>query len=917
MIFRGRLLHPIYGVLIFVGLLLIVGGWQALDASAALTFKPAAQTSPLHPDITLLDEVGVNVLESGKPVSTMRTCGECHDTAFIAEHSGHSQAGLDTLAPPGSTATGRPWDISDGIFGKWDPMVYRVLSAQGGPALDLGTAGWVQSIGARHVGGGPAQTSRDGTPLQDLPARTDDPETSWLDPETGQVLPWDWEQSGVIEMNCFLCHTADPDNAARTQSLQQGAFGWANTATLLGTGLVERSGDSYRWNADTFAEDGTVAAAQLSIQDPVNENCGLCHGLVHDEGDDPIVAVSCDPAIRRTVTTGQIIAPERLSDSGMNLVGKEDLTRPWDVHAERRVECTDCHYSLNNPVYFQEAESARPEHLTFDPRRLELGEYLYQPLHDLARGPSLTDQVTPEQAGSMRRCDSCHSSEATHDWLPYKDRHLAVLSCETCHVPDMYSNAARQLDWTVLRPDSFGRGVCRGTSTTVGGQPVITGFQPVWMPRQEPDGSAPLSPYNLVTTWFWVAGDPAQPVRLADLEAVWFEGDGYAPDVVAVLDTDSDGALADEELQLDTPQKVELIAERLATIGVDKPRIVGEIQPYGIHHTVATDEWAIQDCQTCHSDESRVTQSFALASYVPPGAEAAFVGGSTAIASGEIVTSPDGGLVYEPDTESRNLYVIGHNRAEWVDWLGGLLFLGVLAGIVVHGGLRVIAAMRHRGEAHEPATEAVRMYGVYERLWHWLQTFAIVALLFTGLVIHRPDTFGIFSFRGVVLVHNILAAILVVNAGLSLFYHVTSGEIRQFIPRPVGFFDQAILQAKYYLKGIFRGEPHPFDKTPGRKLNPLQQVTYFGILNVLLPLMILTGILMWGAERWPEFSALIGGLTVLGPVHSGVAWMLASFIVGHVYLTTTGPKPFSSLQGMMFGTEEVEKGHLETQGGEV
>jgi thiosulfate reductase cytochrome b subunit len=209
------------------------------------------------------------------------------------------------------------------------------------------------------------------------------------------------------------------------------------------------------------------------------------------------------------------------------------------------------------------------------------------------------------------------------------------------------------------------------------------------------------------------------------------------------------------------------------------------------------------------------------------------------------------------------------------------------------------------------------MYGVYERLWHWLQTFAIVALLFTGLVIHRPDTFGLFSFRGVVLVHNILAGILVVNAGLSLFYHLASGEIRQYIPRPVGFFDQALLQAKYYLKGIFRGEPHPFEKTPGTKLNPLQQVTYFGILNLLLPLMMLTGILMWGAERWPEFSDWIGGLTVLGPVHSGVAWMLAAFIVAHVYLTTTGPEPLSSLQGMMFGTEEVEKGQLETQGGEA
>lgn len=917
MIFRGRLLHPAFGVLIFAGLLLVVGGWQALDASAALHLKPTEQTSPLHPDVMLLDGDGVSVLESGKPVSTMRTCGECHDTEFIASHSGHAQAGMRTLAPAGETPSGRPWDTSEGIFGEWDPMSYRVLSDSGGAGLDLGTAGWVQTIGARHVGGGPAQVSRDGIPLQDLAVRSDDPETSWLDPETGQVRAWDWEQSGVVEMNCFLCHIAEPDNAARVEALKQGAFGWANTATLLGTGLVERSGETYRWKTSAFAEDGTITAEQLSIQDPVNENCGACHGLVHDTSDEPIVAVSCDPTIRRTVTTGQIIAPERLSDSGMNLVGKEDLTRPWDIHAERRLECTDCHYSLNNPVYFQEAESARPEHLTFDPRRLELGEYLYQPLHDLARGPSLTDAVTPEQAGSMRRCDSCHSVESTHDWLPYKDRHLAALSCETCHVPDLYSNAARQVDWTVLRPNSFARGICRGTGTTVGGQPVITGFQPVWMPRQEPDGTSPLTPYNLVTTWFWVAGDPPQPVRLIDLEAAWFEGEAYASEVIAVLDADGDGALADEELQLDTPEKVNLIAGRLAALGVDNPRIVGEIQPYSIHHTVATDEWAIQDCQACHSDDSRVSQSFELAAYVPPGAEAEFVGGSTAIATGAIVASADGGLTYEPDVDSQQLYVLGHNRAGWVDWLGGLLFVGVLIGIVIHASLRVISALRHRGEVHAPATEPVRIYGVYERLWHWLQTFAIVALLLTGLVIHRPDTFAIFSFRGVVLVHNILAAILVANAALSLFYHITSGEIRQFIPHPVGFFDQSVLQAKYYLRGIFRGEPHPFEKTPGKKLNPLQQVTYFGILNVLLPLMILTGILMWGAERWPQFSALIGGLTVLGPVHSGVAWMLAAFIVGHVYLTTTGAKPFSSLQGMMFGTEELEQGHLKTQGGQV
>jgi thiosulfate reductase cytochrome b subunit len=180
-----------------------------------------------------------------------------------------------------------------------------------------------------------------------------------------------------------------------------------------------------------------------------------------------------------------------------------------------------------------------------------------------------------------------------------------------------------------------------------------------------------------------------------------------------------------------------------------------------------------------------------------------------------------------------------------------------------------------------------------------------------SLIIHRPDIFGWFSFRNVVLVHNVLAVLLVINAGLSLFYHLASGEIRQFIPRPYGFFDQAIVQAKYYMQGIFKDKEHPFEKTPQKKLNPLQQITYFGILNVLLPLQIITGALMWGVQRWPSFASALGGLPVLAPFHSLVAWVFAGFIVAHVYLTTTGPEPFTAINAMMNGWEDVEiEGHL-------
>ena len=47
--------------------------------------KPCSceQTQPLHPTLPCSMPIGVNVLESGNAVSTMQTCGQCHDTEFI------------------------------------------------------------------------------------------------------------------------------------------------------------------------------------------------------------------------------------------------------------------------------------------------------------------------------------------------------------------------------------------------------------------------------------------------------------------------------------------------------------------------------------------------------------------------------------------------------------------------------------------------------------------------------------------------------------------------------------------------------------------------------------------------------------------------------------------------------------------
>jgi thiosulfate reductase cytochrome b subunit len=874
-------------------------------ALAKSTPKGLSEISPFHPEFPLLDEQGMNVLDSGEPVSTMQTCGACHDTEFIAQHSFHADVGLSAFTDPGNVPDGRPWDTSPGYFGKWNPLTYRYLSPQGDEIIDLSTADWMQTLAARHIGGGPGVYSRDGQLLSDLEYEPGDPETNIVDPGSGELVPWDWSKSGVVEMNCFLCHTPAPNNEARLQALQAGDFKWASTATLLGSGIVENIGGEYQWNQALFNADGELTGQFVTIQDPTNENCGQCHGLVHDDLEVPIVTTGCLPDRWMTVTSGQIISPQRLSDTGLNLANKEELTRSWDIHAERLLQCTDCHYSLNNPVYYLANDDSQPEHLLFDPRRLELGEYLYQPLHEFARGQSAESTVAPELKDTMRRCDSCHSIEVTHDWLPYKERHVNALSCESCHIPKMYSPAVQQFDWTVIHTDGEPAKICRGVEgDQVTSDSLITGFEPVLLPRTDVDGNTQLAPYNMVTSWYWVYDDPPRPVPIAYLEAAWLDGDAYQADIMARFDLNGDDNLEPGELLIDTAEKQALIASKLTGLGLANPRIVGEIQPYSINHTVTHEDWVTKDCQTCHSDDSRITQPFKLASYMPADVMPEFVQDSNTAFVGELYTTEAGELYYQPSSEEQGYYVLGHDSAEKVDLIGGLIFLGTFAGIVLHGGLRVVNALR--SPANKSGTKEVYMYSVYERLWHWLQTFVIMLLLFTGLIIHKPDTFGIFSFEYVVPVHNIMAAILAVNAALALFYHLASGEIKQYIPRPYGFFDMAITQAMYYLRGIFKGEEHPYEKTPDKKLNPLQQATYFGLLNVLLPLIGLTGVLMWGAQRWPNLSVSLGGLIYIAPIHTMIAWLFASFVVLHVYLTTTGYKPLTGIQAMMMGWEQIE-----------
>jgi Ni/Fe-hydrogenase b-type cytochrome subunit len=197
------------------------------------------------------------------------------------------------------------------------------------------------------------------------------------------------------------------------------------------------------------------------------------------------------------------------------------------------------------------------------------------------------------------------------------------------------------------------------------------------------------------------------------------------------------------------------------------------------------------------------------------------------------------------------------------------------------------------------------LYSLHERIWHWLQASGILFLIVTGMAIHYPDRFGILgSMANAIRWHSWVGFALLVNALLGIFYHVTAEKYHHFLPHLDDFTEAAIRQARYYFYGIFKGEKHPLNADPRRKLNPLQKITYLALLNILLPFQIVTGILMWAADRWSSLFDRVGGLWVLGPAHTLGAYLFLAFLIGHIYLATTGSTPSSLLRAMITGNEK-------------
>lgn len=188
-------------------------------------------------------------------------------------------------------------------------------------------------------------------------------------------------------------------------------------------------------------------------------------------------------------------------------------------------------------------------------------------------------------------------------------------------------------------------------------------------------------------------------------------------------------------------------------------------------------------------------------------------------------------------------------------------------------------------------TQSVYLYRGFERFWHWTQAVLILLLGLTGFEIHGG--YELFGYRQAVAYHDVAAVALVILIAFAVFWHFTTGEWRQYIP--TRRFLEA--QARYYVTGIFRDAPHPTRKSAANKLNPLQKLVYLGLKILVIPVMVVSGLIYLLGRH------VAAGVAVL---HTAGAFFLVAFVIGHIYLTTTGETPVSNLKAMLTGHEELK-----------
>ena len=204
----------------------------------------------------------------------------------------------------------------------------------------------------------------------------------------------------------------------------------------------------------------------------------------------------------------------------------------------------------------------------------------------------------------------------------------------------------------------------------------------------------------------------------------------------------------------------------------------------------------------------------------------------------------------------------------------------------------------------------VYLHPVVERFWHWVHAVCIVGLIITGIGIHWPNSLAIIGGLDTsVTLHNWIAWVTIGDFLLWITYNLVLRRLHHYIPTKHDLWPGTFVQAKFYGMECFLGAEHPYHPQPHNKFNPLQKISYLGVMAVIMPLVIVTGLFYLYPIAFAGVIETFGGLQVIAVVHFVLAGICTAFLVAHVYLCTMGSSVAEDFTHMISGYGEAHDEH--------
>lgn len=194
------------------------------------------------------------------------------------------------------------------------------------------------------------------------------------------------------------------------------------------------------------------------------------------------------------------------------------------------------------------------------------------------------------------------------------------------------------------------------------------------------------------------------------------------------------------------------------------------------------------------------------------------------------------------------------------------------------------------------------LYPFWLRVWHWTNAVLFLVLIVTGLAMHYSSPANtLLPFQTARLLHNTTGIALALAYLYFVLGNLLSPNGKHYVPTRRELTEGLSRQLKFYLVGIFRGDPHPHHHSDEFKFNPLQKITYLGIMYIAAPVVILSGLLLLFPELAPRRVWNIAGILPVAMLHSAAGFFVSLFLVGHVYLASTGDTVTENYRAMVTG----------------